>query len=174
MHKAFCHESATYLREVYMPRLQEAVAGLSADDIWWRPNEQTTSIGNLLLHLAGNVRQWIVSGIGGEADARERQAEFAAREGRGARELLDALGATVAAAALVIEGIDPRRLLAPLTIQGMETTPFAAVYHVVEHFSWHTGQVTWIAKARKGAAHGIAFYEDDALNAARNRGGEPA
>ncbi|MHC4845656.1 MAG: DinB family protein [Planctomycetota bacterium] len=174
METDFCRESAQYLRDVYLPRMRRAVAELPPDELWWRPNDETTSVGNLLLHLEGNVRQWILSGIGGEPDARERQTEFDAREGRDAQALLDALGATVAAAALVIEGIDPRRMLTPMTIQGIETTPMAAVYHVVEHFSWHTGQVTWIAKARAGGGHGIAFYDDAALNAARNRGGEPA
>jgi uncharacterized damage-inducible protein DinB len=173
MEAEFCRESAQYLRDVYLPRMRRAVAELPADALWWRPNDGTTSVGNLLLHLEGNVRQWILSGLGGEADARERQTEFDAREGQDAQSLLDALGATIAAAALVIEGLDPQRLLTPITIQGFETTPMAAVYHVVEHFSWHTGQVTWIAKARAGTDHGIAFWDDASLNAARNRGGEP-
>ena len=167
---AFCRESATYLREVYLPRLERAVAALSPDDLWWRPNDGTTSAGNLLLHLQGNVRQWILSGLGGQVDQRERSSEFSAREGAGARQLLDALGTTVAAAAMVIENLDCSRLLSPITIQGEDTTPLAAVYHVVEHFSWHTGQITWIAKQRAGSRHGIAFYDNASLDDARNPG----
>jgi uncharacterized damage-inducible protein DinB len=62
----------------------------------------------------------------------------------------------------------------PVTIQGFETTVLAAVLHVVEHFSWHTGQVVWIAKARSGAGHGLAFYDDAALARARNAPPGPA
>ena len=65
-------------------------------------------------------------------------------------------------------------IISGLPLSSFELAEVPAVYHVVEHFSWHTGQITWIAKLRKGAQHGIAFYEDDSLNAARNRGGEPA
>lgn len=79
------------------------------------------------------------------------------------------------AAAALIAALSDDVLRAPVTIQGFETTGLGAVLHVVEHFSWHTGQVVWIAKARAGAAHGLALYDDAAINAARNPGSsEPA
>ncbi len=166
--RALAEQCAFYLRATYMPRLRAAVSALPAADLWWRPHAQTTSVGNLLLHLRGNVRQWIVSGLGGAPDARVREREFSAREGACAAELLDALQVTVDEACAVIESLPAGRWLAPVTIQEFDTTVLGAVLHIVEHFSWHTGQITWIAKARAGAAHGVAFYDDGALNAARN------
>jgi len=167
---AFGRESATYLRDVYMPRLREAVGTLSQQDLWWRPHGDTTSAGNLLLHLEGNIRQWILSGLAGEPDHRERDGEFAAREGSTGEDLLTALSATVDQVAAVLERVDSATLLGPFEIQGFGTTGLGAIYHIVEHFSWHTGQITWIAKLRAGEAHGVSYYDDDSLNAARNPG----
>jgi uncharacterized damage-inducible protein DinB len=84
------------------------------------------------------------------------------------RDLFQRLAETVRAAAAVIEGVSDELLDVPRTIQGFETTGLGAILHVVEHFSWHTGQVVWIAKARAGVAHGLSFYDDAAINAARN------
>ena len=159
----FTRESARYFREVYLPRLQKAVDTLPEADLWWRPHQGATSVGNLLLHLEGNLRQWILGGLGGAEERRRRAEEFARREGGTRSELMGALAATMTGAADVIEratALDRR-----LSIQGFATTPREAIYHVVEHLSWHTGQVVWIAKMRAGAAHGIAFYDDAGLNA---------
>jgi uncharacterized damage-inducible protein DinB len=127
--------------------------------LWWRPNASSNSAGNLLLHLAGNVRQWIVSGVGGAPDVRTRDAEFAAHDGPPLSALLDQLDATCAEACAVLAALDPGALLAPRQIQGRTTTVFAAVYHVVEHFAGHTGQLILLAKgaAPDGA---VRFYDD--------------
>lgn len=164
----FLKDHASRLSEHYVGRIARALEPLSEEDVWWRPHEGMTSVGNLLLHLEGNVRQWVLSGIGGAADHRERASEFAATEGSPKADLLDALRATTAAAAGVIEGLDEATLLRQMEIQGIATTGYDAVAHVVEHFSWHVGQIVWIAKARAGPGHGIAFYDDAELNAARN------
>lgn len=160
---AFIEESILYLRDTYLPRMRAAVEALDPKDTWWRPRDNVLSLGNILLHLEGNVRQWILSGLGGRADHRDRASEFAAREGADAAALLGPLEETVLAACDVIAGIE--ELDQPCTIQGFETTPFRAIYHVVEHFSWHTGQAVWIAKARGGK---IAFYDDARINELRN------
>lgn len=165
-------QCCTLLRETYLPRLQKALAGLPAADVWWRPHADTTSIGNLLLHLEGNVRQWIVSGLGGAPDHRDRESEFAALQGAEAAALLAALSATVGRACEVIERLPPARWTQRVTIQDFDVTVLAAVLHIVEHFSWHTGQITWIAKLRKGDGHGVSYYEDQSLNAAHNEPGE--
>src|SRR5262245_27439428 len=96
------------LRDTYLPRIERAVAELPARDLWWRPHARTTSVGNLLLHLQGNIRQWIVTGLGAAPDARDRDAEFAARDGAGARALLSVLRATVQQAAAIIAPLDKR------------------------------------------------------------------
>lgn len=167
---ALARQCCALLRDTYLPRLEQSLAGIKAADLWWRPHPDTTSIGNLLLHLEGNVRQWIVSGLGGAPDRRVRESEFAAQQGAEAPALLAALTATIGRACEVIERLPPARWTERVTIQDFEVTVLAAVLHIVEHFSWHTGQITWIAKLRKGAGHGIAYYDDDALNAARNAG----
>lgn len=165
---AFAAESARYLREVHLPRLVRAVAALPPGDLWWSPHPECLSVGTILRHLEGNLRQWILSGLAGAPDARDRAAEFASAERPEAPELLARLRATVEAAAEHIAGLDAAALARPLTIQGFATTGLGAAYHVVEHFAWHTGQAVWIAKARAGAGHGLAFYDDAALARARN------
>jgi uncharacterized damage-inducible protein DinB len=161
-------ETASLLRDTYLPRLESALAELPAADLWWRPHERATSVGNLLLHLEGNLRQWILSGLGGEVDRRRRHMEFEARGGPGPAALLAALRDTVRAAATCIEALPAERWTDALVIQGMPTNVLAAVLHVVEHFAWHTGQITWIVKQRAGERHAIAFYDDARLDAARN------
>jgi len=166
---ALARQCCHLLQLTYLRRLEQALDGLSPADIWWRPHADTTTIGNLLLHLEGNVRQWILSGLGDEPDFRIRQAEFIERDpSTEGRALLAGLRETVGRACAIIETLPSERWTERVTIQDFEVTVLAAVLHIVEHFSWHTGQITWIAKLRRGAGHGIAYYDDQALNAARN------
>ena len=167
--RSFRSESIHHLRDEYLPRLDTALRALPDEDLWWAPHAGCASAGNLLLHLEGNVRQWLLSGLGGAEDRRDRPAEFAAREGATKQELLDAIQATVREACAVIETIDKTRLLERTSIQGFTTTGLAAIYHVVEHFAWHVAQIVWISKLRAGPEHGITFYDDDALNETNNQ-----
>ena len=155
---AFLDQSRTYLKGEYMPRIDKAMATLSEDDFWWRPNDASNSAGNLVLHLAGNVRQWIVHGLGGEADVRKRDEEFAAKGGVSKEEALTRLRASVDDACTVLEEFDEEGLAASYTPQAHEVTGLEAIYHVVEHFAMHTGQIVWIAKARSG--EGLGFYAE--------------
>jgi len=166
---AFAAESARYLREVYPPRLERALATLPEGDLWWSPHPECLSVGTILRHLEGNVRQWILSGLAGAPDRRDRAAEFASPEHPDGATLMASRRATLAAAAAHVASMDAAALARPHTIQGFATTGQDAVYHVVEHVSWHTGQAVWIAKARAGAGHGLAFFDDSKVNAARNR-----
>lgn len=153
------------LRDTYLPRLARAVEELPARDLWWRPHARATSAGNLLLHLRGNLRQWIACGLGGARDTRSRDAEFAAREGADAGELLADLRAAVDECCRVIAALDEPALRGRVTIQGFRVTRLEAVLHVVEHMSWHAGQVAWIAKLRAGPRHRLAYYDDAGLRA---------
>lgn len=155
---AFIERSRHYLAGEYRVKLRAAVESLPQGALWSRPNEQSNSVGNLLLHLAGNVRQWIVSGVGGAPDARHRSEEFDAREGADASTLLAALDAVLDDADAIIARLTPADLASSRSIQGRDLTVLEAVYHVVEHFSGHVGQIIYIAKARAPGA--IAFYED--------------
>jgi uncharacterized damage-inducible protein DinB len=145
----------------YFPRIEGAVRRLAPDDLWWRPNDACNSVGNLLLHLAGNLRQWVVHGVGGATDVRERQAEFDAVAGASAEALLDGLQDVVREASGVLDALDPARLAEPIVIQGMETTVLGAIYHAVEHFSMHTGQILYIVKLRQGVDLGFYHIGED-------------
>ncbi len=154
----FLERSRHYLCIEYPAKLRAALRTLPADRLWWRPNASSNSAGNLLLHLTGNVQQWIVSGVGGAPDVRQRDAEFAALDGPDLETLLSALEATVRDVDAVFERLQAASLGEPRTIQGRETTVFAAIYHVVEHFSGHTGQIILLAKSLTPNA--VRFYDD--------------
>lgn len=152
----FQAQSITYLRQDYLPRIERVIAPLTQEQIWWRPNDASNSIGNLMLHLAGNVRQWIVGGVGRQDIRRNRDFEFSTREPLSAVELVARLRSAVDDACAVIEGVTEAELPEPRTIQRFDTTVFEAIYHVVEHFAMHTGQIILLAKAQTGKDAG--FY----------------
>lgn len=158
--QAFIDRSRAYLTREYLPKVRRSVETIEEDDLWWRPNAESNSIGNLVLHLAGNLRQWVVSGIGGAPDVRERQAEFDAEGGVGRREVMAQLEDAVGVADRVLAGLGPDRLAEHHMIQGREVTVLDAVYHAVEHFGMHTGQIIYITKLRTAAD--LGFYEIDA------------
>lgn len=151
----FLAESRRLLADEYPRKIAVALGSFDEDDLWWRPNPASNSVGVLLVHLAGNVRQWVVHGLGGLPDVRERAAEFARRGGLGPEEAFGVLMDSVRAADGVLAGLDPALLDRPLRIQGIETTGLRALYHVVEHFSMHTGQILYIAKLRAGRDLGL-------------------
>ena len=154
----FLETSRKLLFEQHWPRIKTCVESLTTDQIWWRPNEASNSIGNLLLHLSGNVRQWIVATFNNDEDKRNRPAEFAAKEGGTAKELLDRLGATLDEAAAVLDRLTPAELLADYEVQGCHTNGLYVVYHVVEHFGMHYGQIAYITKLL--SAKDLGFYKD--------------
>ena len=166
----FIHATARHFREDYLPRLERALTALPDEDLWWRPHPEATSVGVLVRHLEGNVRQWILSGLGGAPDQRERTQEVVGQPTGTKEALATALRRTVEEALAVIEELDEAGLARRYDIQGFHTTALEAIYHVLEHFSWHIGQITWIVKMRAGPAHGVAFYDDEALDEARNAG----
>jgi uncharacterized damage-inducible protein DinB len=165
----FLEKSRYYLATEYPSKIRLAVKDLSREDVWRRANEESNSIGNLMVHLAGNVREWIVSGIGGAPKTRDRAAEFSMRDGPEIGELLDLLDSSVGDADKVIASLGETDLSLRCTIQGRETTLLAAIYHVVEHFSMHTGQILMLAKAH--APGSVRFYDDAGGNAVPLWGG---
>ncbi len=156
---SFLERSRYYLGFEYPGKIRLALRAMPASQLWARANDSSNSAANLLLHLAGNVRQWIVSGVGGARDVRRRDAEFAAREGASLDDLLMILDSACSDAVAVLAGLSAAQLGEKRTIQGRETTVFAAIYHVVEHFSGHTGQLILMAKAAAPAG-AIRFYDD--------------
>jgi uncharacterized damage-inducible protein DinB len=155
--RAFLAEARRYLTADYLPKILICLESLSDADIWWRGNEASNSIGNLVLHVTGNVRQWIIHGVGGAPDVRRRQAEFDRREPISSAELAAQLRQTLMDVDAVLAGLDPAILLEPRRIQGLATTVLGAVFHVVEHFSTHTGQIVMLTKLRTG--RDLGFWE---------------
>jgi uncharacterized damage-inducible protein DinB len=154
----FIDRSRAYLTDEYRIKLRKTIEALPPDALWWRPNEQSNSVGNLLLHLEGNVRQWIVAGVGGQRDRRNRAAEFAAREGVTKEELLAVLEKALNDADAVLAKLSTDRLGDRLEIQARDVTVLDAVYQVVQHFALHLGQIILVAKAEVPGA--VRFYED--------------
>lgn len=146
----FIAEARRHLMQEYLPWLRACLTTLNDEDIWWRPNEKSNSIGNLILHLCGNIRQWIVHGVGGAADERNRPTEFAAREPFSKAELLQKLEATLVEVDSVLANVQLEKLTESCMIQGFNVTVLGAIFHVVEHFAYHTGQIIYITKIRTG------------------------
>ena len=154
----FLESSRHALMEQFWPRLRKSVEPLTDAQVWWRPNEACNSIGNLLLHLNGNVRQWIVASFNKQEDNRNRPVEFAERELIPASVLLERLGATLQQASEAIARLTHDDLTAQYEIQGYKCTGLYAVYHVVEHFGMHYGQILYIVKTLSGAD--LGFYKE--------------
>jgi uncharacterized damage-inducible protein DinB len=127
-------------------RLAECLRQLNADQVWARGNEHSNSIGNLILHLSGNVRQWIGGGVAGFPDTRQRDEEFSARGGLTINQLTRRLDMVVNEAIGLLRVLPESRLTEPLSMQGYNVTVLEGIYHVVEHFSHHTGQVILLTK----------------------------
>ena len=142
----------------YWPRMRASVESLTDEQVWWRPNDASNSVGNLLLHLDGNVRQWLVASFSNSEDTRDRPAEFAAREVIPSDELIRMLDATLQEAAAVLARLTEADLLRTFTIQGYTVTGLHAVYQVVEHFGLHHGQILYITKQLRGAD--LGFYKE--------------
>jgi len=145
----FLANSQELLAKQNLPRIVKCLQQLSEEDIWWRPNSASNSIGNLVLHLSGNVRQWIVSGLGGAEFRRERDREFA-EHGPIRREVLGKqLRETVRDACRVLAQLSDDSLSRKYDIQGFHVTGLDAVFHVTEHFGYHSGQIIYITKLKR-------------------------
>ncbi|MEP6743135.1 MAG: DinB family protein [bacterium] len=149
--KDFIAESRSFLSSDYLPKIESCLEGLSDEDVWWRANEESNSIGNLLLHLEGSTRAWIVNVTGGSNSPRDRQQEFDERERIPRAELMARLKQTLVEADEVLARLDGATLLERRQTPWKEVTLLLAVYHAVEHFSMHTGQIIMLAKMRSGA-----------------------
>jgi len=147
--RAFLEEAAAQLEQDMMPKIRSCVELLQEKDVWWREAEVENSVGNLMLHLEGNVRQWIISRMGGAPDVRERPKEFSDRGSVTKEEALTNLQRTISEAAALLRSLSPEEILKDRVIQGFQRTGLQAIFHVVEHFGYHTGQIVFITKHRE-------------------------
>lgn len=154
----FLDFSCRKLLDQYWPRLRGCVESLTDEQVWWRPNEASNSIGNLILHLDGNVRQWLVASFNGREDGRDRPAEFAAREWIPRAALLERLNVTMQDASTVLARLTEADLLSTYHIQGYTVSGVHAVYQVVEHFGMHYGEILYITKLLRG--EDLGFYPE--------------
>lgn len=138
-------------------QIARCVRMLTSEQLWRRPNEQSNSVGNLVLHLTGNARQWLCSHVGGDAFERRRQAEFDERGPLPAEQILAALDAVIRRGCEVLGRLTEHDLADRRTIQGYNVTIQTAIFHVVEHFSWHSGQIVYATKAMRG--EDVSLYD---------------
>ena len=164
----FLDFSRKKLETQYWPRLRVCVESLTDEQIWSRPNQASNSIGNLLLHLNGNVRQWLVAPFSGLADDRDRPAEFATVGGISGSVLMEKLAVTIAQGLEVIARLTEAELLSDYEIQGYHVTGVHVRYQVIEHFGLHYGQIAYVTKMLLG--QDLGFYRE--LNAT-GRPGKP-
>ncbi|HTV54551.1 MAG TPA: DUF1572 family protein [Terriglobia bacterium] len=136
------------IQEVYLPRVIKCLQQLPEDDIWWRPNPASNSAGNLVLHLAGNIRQWIGSGLGGKPDIRKRDREFQEAGPMPRRALMALLQKEVESACGLLARLSAEDLKKVYLIQGFRVTGLEAILHVAEHFAYHSGQIIYLTKLR--------------------------
>ncbi|TNE62507.1 MAG: DUF1572 domain-containing protein [Bacteroidetes bacterium] len=160
---------ATEFKEQALFRLDEstrmvckAFAELTDTDVWKRPNAASNSMGNLILHLCGNITQYAIASLSNSPDQRQRDAEFAARDGHSKTELLQLLETTVAKAKATIASQDANSLLAVRSVQGFSLSGIGIILHVVEHYSYHTGQIAFWTKQLKNKD--LGFYDGMDLN----------
>jgi uncharacterized damage-inducible protein DinB len=147
---------ATADLEQFCGRIEVCVGKLTPEQVWGRGAENQNAVGNLLLHLSGNVRQWILAGIGGEKNIRIRSQEFSERRRIDPAELVARLKATVEEAEELMRRLSADQLMERITVQGYDVTKIEAIFHVVEHFAGHTFQIIFATKLLTG--EDLGFY----------------
>jgi uncharacterized damage-inducible protein DinB len=155
--REFVQRARTFLTGEYLPKIERCLEKLNDEQIWWRANPESNSIGNLILHLCGNAHQWIVCGLGDDLDNRKRQEEFDQRGGVSRNELLARLRQTITDVDKTLANFDEAKLLVEYPIQGTTSSALNAIFHVTEHFSMHTGQI--ILQAKILAQVDLNFYD---------------
>lgn len=160
--------AALFLKEIdrrlfgeCFPRLEKCLTMLSEDQIWHRPNTVSNSIGNLVLHLKGNTRQWLGTTFGGRDDDRERQSEFDERGPIGRDHLLQMVRELKTELQAILKPTTPQQLSQVYNVQVYQENGVSILVHVTEHFSYHLGQITYVTKMLTGRETG--YYEGQDL-----------
>jgi len=159
--REFIEQSIHYIG-LNTPRIEKCLADLTEEEVWNQPNESTNSIGNLILHLCGNITQYILSSIGGSSDHRERDKEFSTKGGLSKGELLQKLQHTISSAVSVIRNCDEDSLVKVRSVQGFNLSGIGIIIHVTEHYSYHTGQIALLTKMLRNKD--LGFYSGMDLN----------
>ena len=160
--REFIEQTIASIEKKNTPKLIRCLQEVTEEQIWMRPNPSSNSIGNLVIHLCGNMRQYIISGLGGRPDIRDRELEFSTRDGYSKKQLLDLLLGTLSETYEVLRGLDDERLLKTYAVQGSHYSGINIIIQVTEHYSHHTGQVIFWVKQVKG--QDLGFYSHVNLN----------
>ncbi len=159
--KEFIEQSIIRMEES-TPRIAQCLGELTEEEIWKRPNVSSNSVGNLVLHLCGNIRQYIIANLGNQPDTRTRDAEFATEGGIDKAALLEKITRTANEATAVIRSLSLEDLMKERSVQGFQQTGINSIIHVVEHYSYHTGQIVFWTKLLKDID--LGFYAGLDLN----------
>ncbi|GAB5399589.1 MAG: hypothetical protein Aureis2KO_11740 [Aureisphaera sp.] len=155
-------ENAVYRLNESSRMIDIAMKKIGEEAIWKRPNAVSNSIGNLMLHLCGNIRQYAISSLGNTPDIRSRDTEFEAQEGYSKMELLEMLNQTVLEAIETIKAVSDEELVRVRDVQGFQLSGIGIIMHVVEHYSYHTGQIAFWVKQLENME--LGFYDGFDLN----------
>jgi uncharacterized damage-inducible protein DinB len=159
--KEFIQQSAYRITE-NTKRIVKCLEEIDESELWRRPNENSNSIGNIILHLCGNIRQYVISSLGKKEDVRVREKEFSTKEGPNKKELFAKLANTVDEAIAIIENLDEQEFIKLYSVQGFNLSGIGIVVHVTEHYSYHTGQIAFWIKLLKN--RDLGFYAGIDLN----------
>ena len=158
--------NACYRMDESTRMLKKALEDIDDQTVWKRPNENSNSIGNLILHLCGNITQYAIASLGELPDTRERDKEFDARDGLNKGQLLQKLEEVVAMAKTTIANASIDALVSKRAVQGFHFSGIGIVMHVVEHYSYHTGQIAFWVKLLSDRQ--LGFYDGFDLNTKNN------
>jgi uncharacterized damage-inducible protein DinB len=162
---AFIDQAIYWLNE-NTPKIEKCLTVLNEDEVWKRPNHSSNSVGNLILHLCGNITQYIISSLGENADIRERDLEFSSSGDYSKTELLSKLKSTINQAMVILKKLNEDDLMRIRSVQGFEHSGIACIIQVVEHYSYHTGQIIFWTKQLKDMD--LGFYAGVDLNKKNN------
>jgi len=157
----FIEQSILRMQE-NMPRIEKCFSELSEAEVWLKPNEASNSMGNLVLHLCGNITQYIISSLGGKKDRRDRDIEFSTEEGFSKQQLIDKLSNVVDQSVSIMTEVSESELMRTRKVQAYQLSGVGIIIHVVEHFSYHTGQIALRTKQLRNKD--LGFYDAIDLN----------
>jgi len=160
-HQEFINQSIHFI-SLNPQRIEICLNQLTEEEVWQKPNAETNSIGNLILHLCGNITQYIHSSLGKEKDTRQRDLEFSTQGGFSKKELMDKITQVTLKAIHIIQNLSKEEALRNRTVQGFDYTGIGIIIHVTEHYSYHIGQIAQYTKLLKN--NDLGFYADFDLN----------
>ncbi len=157
LHLAILAEATLRLRDESLPRIIQCLDALDTNQLWYTPHHVTNSVGNLVLHLSGNIRQYLCSGIGGLADIRQRDSEFVPNQSVTTADLKALITGAIDDGLTCVNAVPYTDWLTEINVQVFTMSRYSALIHVIEHTSYHVGQITHLTKAQTGKDTG--YYD---------------